>query len=110
MKETTYNGWKNYETWNVALWISNEQSSDSYWRDVTQECWDEAEAGNTLTREEQAKYNLADRLRDEITESQPDLGATMWSDLLGAALCEVDWDEIAGNWLEDADKDQETCG
>ena len=21
---TTYEGWKNYETWNVALWINNE--------------------------------------------------------------------------------------
>ncbi len=21
----TYNGWKNYETWNVALWINNTQ-------------------------------------------------------------------------------------
>lgn len=23
-KTTTYQGWKNYETWNVALWINNE--------------------------------------------------------------------------------------
>lgn len=23
MGEDGYNGWKNYETWNVALWISN---------------------------------------------------------------------------------------
>ena len=21
----SYNGWKNYETWNVALWIGNDQ-------------------------------------------------------------------------------------
>jgi len=23
---TQYNGWENYETWNVALWIDNDQS------------------------------------------------------------------------------------
>ena len=21
---TSYNGWKNYETWNVALWLDND--------------------------------------------------------------------------------------
>ena len=25
MADTTYNGWKNYETWNVALWLTNDQ-------------------------------------------------------------------------------------
>lgn len=25
MKNETYNGYKNYETWNVALWINNEE-------------------------------------------------------------------------------------
>lgn len=37
--DTTYNGWKNYETWNVILWLDNdeglynivkESSSESY--------------------------------------------------------------------------------
>ena len=25
-QEKTYNGWKNYETWNVVLWINNDES------------------------------------------------------------------------------------
>ena len=25
IEDTTYNGWTNYETWNVALWIGNDQ-------------------------------------------------------------------------------------
>ena len=24
LTDTTYNGWTNYETWNVALWIGND--------------------------------------------------------------------------------------
>ena len=34
MNNTTYNGWKNYETWNVSMWIQNDEGFYS----VAQEC------------------------------------------------------------------------
>jgi hypothetical protein len=33
---TEYNGWENYETWNVALWINNDQGL----YDIAMECGD----------------------------------------------------------------------
>ena len=27
LTETSYNGWTNYETWNVALWVNNDEGS-----------------------------------------------------------------------------------
>jgi len=38
-EDKTYNGWKNYETWNVALWIGN----DEVLYDIAKECRDYAE-------------------------------------------------------------------
>ena len=106
-KETEkYNGWTNYETWAVNLWISNVESSYRYWRKQAAlqrkkavECsrvkdgiWTEGKA---------AVFHLADQMRDEISEETPELEASVYSDLLSSALGEVNWEEIAGSWMED---------
>lgn len=99
-----YNGWTNYETWNVALWLGNEQSSERHWSYAAEEAWEEAKASLAFSREQQASLDLSERLKDEIEESMPDLGASMFADLLGAAMSEVNWYEIAEHYIADVDK------
>lgn len=116
MSETkTYNGWTNYETWNVKLWMDNDQGSYTYYTELAQEIWDEVEveAEKSFTRAERAALDLADRLKDEYEEGMISLletaraTASVWADLLGAALSEVNWYEIATHYIEDVDKDEE---
>ena len=33
MANTTYQGWTNYETWAVNLWLDNEEGVHDYWRE-----------------------------------------------------------------------------
>ncbi len=35
MTDKTYNGWKNHETWNVALWIQKDEGWYAIAREVT---------------------------------------------------------------------------
>ena len=112
-----YNGWTNYETWNVALWIGNEQGTHERSRELAQEAWDESGGPSAyakftgkeiFTRDQNATYLLEKRIKEWVEEEIiPDLGATMASDLLGAALSKVDWREIAENWLSDVDRTEE---
>ena len=105
-KDTTYNGYTNYETWNVKLWIDNEQGSSEYWQEQAQDIWNHAEAGqyDWETREEVFTRELADRLKDEHEENAPTSEASVYTDLLGAALSEVNWREIAETYLYDLDR------
>jgi hypothetical protein len=107
MADTKYNGWTNYETWNVALWLDNNEGDQNYWNETAQEVYDAAEAEKSFTRDEQATLDLMHRLQEEIEEAQPDLGASMWADLLGAAMSEVNWYEIAEHYIAEVDKETE---
>lgn len=94
-----YNGWSNYETWNVALWFDNDEGLYDERVEVGQRLWDEAE--DEEDRSQSARIAMADWIKDFTEEMAPDLGASMFSDLLSAALSEVDWHEIADNWLSE---------
>ncbi len=103
-----YNGWKNYETWNVALWIDNDQGAYHMRQEWAQESWNEAEADRTFTREEVAKSSLAAKIKEYMEENNPLADeASTYSDLLSAALSEVDYYEIAENWLDDVEKEED---
>jgi len=110
-KTEKYQGWANYETWAVKLWIDNEEGNQRYWSEVAQETWEGAKADKTFTRKERANLDLADRLKSEHEGAMAEVlegarvEASVWADLLGAALSEVDWGEIADSMLEDAESE-----
>jgi hypothetical protein len=95
------NGWTNYETWNLALWIGNERGSYEYWRERTAESYRNAVASKPFTKAERAKLDLADALKDETEENIPELQG-FYADVLRAAVSEVNWYEIASNWVDEA--------
>jgi hypothetical protein len=100
----TYNGWKNYETWVVKLWMDNDEGSYKYWESRTKEMFDEAKDAPrsfpNQTQKQYAAYWLAEALKDEHEENLPELTGFA-ADLLGAAMSEVNWYEIAESLLDE---------
>ena len=112
-EDTTYNGWTNYETWNVKLWIDNEEGDYHYWRERVQEIRcnhtevilkdvNNIEDDIANFDSDSARYDLMTELQDWVEEGNPlNEQPSMYSDLLGAAICEVNWHEIAQAMIDD---------
>jgi hypothetical protein len=101
----TYNGYANYETWAVALWLGNEEGTYRYWREAAAEakeeaprCWQVRE--RIWPADRAAVFRLAGRIKEDLTEAAPEIEG-LYADLLHAALSEVDWHEVAETFLED---------
>jgi hypothetical protein len=97
----SYNGWRNYETWDVALWIDNDQGSYYYARELVADAARDAEP-------ETRRIDVADALKEWFEAGAPEMAASAYSDLLNAAMGEVDWLEIADHYLSDLE-DEETA-
>lgn len=117
MTETakTYNGWTNYETWNVKLWMYNDQGSYQHYEQLAKDVYDGAQAEPSFTKLERAGISLAEMLKREFEEAWQEimeaagkhihLSSSVWADLMGAALSEVNWMEIANALLEDVEEE-----
>jgi|694.fasta_scaffold09120_23 hypothetical protein len=112
MNNSAYNGWTNYETWVVNLWMDNQEGTYDYWREVAEDVYNnEAEEQKHFTKMEDAVGILADRLKNDHEDKKDDilesveLTSSVWADLLGAALSEVNWREIAEHLLENVEVD-----
>lgn len=112
MSDKTYNGWTNYETWVVNLWMDNDEGSYDYWQEVVQEIHRNLEdPTNGCTKMDEAVYLLADRLKDDHEQAKDEilqnlkLTSSLWADLLGGALAETNWREIAEHLLENVEVD-----
>jgi len=88
MADTNYNGWSNRATWNVSLWLNNDEG---LYRDLQR-----------LIRRADDVRDLASDIQEFCEEIWPS-GHTPDGDLLS----ECDWEEIAKGEWDDADKDVE---
>ncbi len=104
MTKNEYNGWTNYETWVVNLWLDNDEGSQRYWAEEASQALENATASEHSSKEEEAIFALSNQLKEQHEEGLPELQGFA-SDLLNAAMSEVNWHEIAKG-LVDAAKEE----
>lgn len=101
---TEYNGWSNYATWGCKLILDNDQ----YCYDVVHEM------AHAVSRDDEGRWKLQDDIRDFVEElcglegNAAPTPSDMARQLLSAAICDVNWREIAKSLLSDLeDEDPE---
>jgi hypothetical protein len=98
----TYNGYANYETWLVSVWIDNDQYTINHWVNVAKHHYNISEDRKYFTKKEEAIISFSEVMKEWYGDSVPDsdkIGG-LFSDLLHAALGSVDWHELAGKYMD----------
>jgi hypothetical protein len=81
-----YQGWSNHETWCINLWLTNDVK---LYHGLIEYVNDDDAGG----------------LKNWVEDMQPDLGCSIWDDLITTALGEVNWYEIIESNKEDPTDD-----
>lgn len=89
-----YNGWHNYETWCINLWLTNEQSTYEYWFNQINKSDEPIHQEAQAMKEEIEE--LLDNHLDRLSEPLPDI----FIEFIKASLSEVDWLEIAESFKD----------
>lgn len=103
-----HNGWKNYETWCLKLWIDEDVHSYRYWQHAAHKALTEGykgEARDILAQQLEKEIDKqAPRLRSlaEKQEEQESLDLGFYSDILSASILAIDYEAIAERLLKDA--------
>ena len=92
-----YNGWTNWETWIVNVWMDNDQKLYGYFGDIARE--------EVLKNKESATYKLSTTLRKHFDEWTPEIEG-LYLDLLNGAMREINWHEIAGHLVERVEEEE----
>ena len=99
-----HNGWTNYETWVVNLWMSNDANAYEFWREQARRHKENVAECDVMKDDvwaDAAAVDLAEQLKADAEEGRPEIEASVYADLLTAALSEVNWIEIAKHWIAD---------
>jgi len=84
-----YKGWTNYQTWAVRMWIAKEEGVHDMWLEMAEPFLD-GDRTNLL--------EFSQVIKERHEETMPTV--TGWAaELLNGALSEVNWYEIAEDYL-----------
>ncbi|MBN1853999.1 MAG: hypothetical protein JW829_14810 [Pirellulales bacterium] len=89
----------NYETELVYLWFIKDKGTYHSWKSYGRDAYLKAMQDGEISKRENAQRILSGWLKKEIEGGNPLKDRSPYSDLLDAALFDVNWYEIAGTFL-----------
>jgi hypothetical protein len=97
MNTEQYNGWANYETWLLNQHLTNDYKN--MFNLVEKAKYEEKE--KLLDEYQTVAIRLANLLKERMEDELDYQNSLLITDLLQAALADVDWQEIAESFLMD---------